>query len=307
MLNRIIYIFKIYFKELFGITDYWHPKLPYTKVNNIDDYKTKYYLNFKAKGKNYPYKLKNGIPLLPINDNDLEFSITIFNYGLGLIDNFEKDKSLKINITLILEWALNNQNDKGEWQNMYEVPYFNLENGWTSAMGQGLGISFLVRCYFLEIYDKPKFVLSKISMAKAALLQDKHITIVNESRILQEFEHTGFSVLNGAIFALYGLRDYDLLYNSNYFDEYSNELSNVLNKYNLSFFWTKYSLSGIVCGKFYHRLHIEMMESLYYLTKNKKFKEYIKFWKFGLYLAPFFITVKGLQKMANFNTVNKHP
>ena len=307
MLNRIIYIVKIYFKELFGITDYWHPKLPFTKVNNIDDYKIKYYLNFMAKGKNYPYKLKNGIPLLPINGTDTKFSITIFNYGLGLIDNLESDKSLKTNIISILEWALNNQNEIGEWQNMYEVPYFNLKYGWTSAMGQGLGISFLVRCYFLKLYDNPNKILDKISKAKDALLQDKHITLINKSKILQEFENTDFSVLNGAVFALYGLRDYDLINKTNLFDQYSSDLSNVLNKYNLSFFWTKYSLSGIVCGKFYHRLHIEMMESLYYLTKNKKFKEHIKFWKFGLYLAPFFITVKGLQKMTNFNTVNKHP
>lgn len=307
MFRRIIYIIKLFYRELLGITDYWHPKLPFRRVSNIDEYKKKYYLDFSAKGKEYPYVLENGIPLLPINGTDIKFSITIFNYGLGLIDNLETDKSLKTNIISILEWALNNQNEIGEWQNMYEVPYFNLKYGWTSAMGQGLGISFLVRCYFLKLYDNPNKILDKISKAKDALLQDKHITLINKSKILQEYENTDFSVLNGAVFALYGLRDYDLINKTNLFDQYSSDLSNVFSKYNFSFFWSKYSLSGIITSKFYHRLHIEMMGSLYFLTKNKVFIKYLKFWKFGIYLAPVFLIIKGLQKIINFKTVNVHP
>lgn len=307
MFRRIIYIIKLFYRELLGITDYWHPKLPFRRVSHIDEYKNKYYLDFSAKGKEYPYILENGIPLLPIDGTDIKFSITIFNYGLGLIDNLETDKSLKINIISILEWALKNQNEIGEWQNIYEVPYFNLKYGWTSAMGQGLGISFLVRCYFLNLYNKPNEILDKISKAKDALLQEKHMSIVNKSIILQEYENTGFSVLNGAIFALYGLRDYDLIYKTMLFDQYSSHLSGVFFKYNFSPFWSKYSLSGIICSKFYHKLHIEMMSSLNFLTGNKVFIKYSNFWKFGIYLAPIFLILKGLQKIFNFNTVKIHP
>lgn len=307
MFRRIIYIVKLFFREMFDVADYWHPKLSFRRVDNIDEYKKKYYLDFTSKGKEYPYILENGIPLLPINKNDIKFSITIFNYGLGLIDNFENDKSLKTNILSILEWTLNNQNDRGEWQNMYEVSYFNLKYGWTSAMGQGLGISFLVRCYFLKIYNNPNVILDKISKAKDALLQDKHMSIVNKSIILQEYENTGFSVLNGAIFALYGLRDYDLINKTVLFEKYSSHLANVFHKYNFSLFWSKYSLNGIISSKFYHRLHVEMMESLFFLTKNKLFIKNIKFWKLGIYMAPIFIIIKGLQKVVNFKTVNVHP
>lgn len=62
------------------------------------------------------------------------------------------------------------------------------------------------------------------------------------------------------------------------FEVYIDDLNILLPRYRLSY-WSFYDLKGTVVSRFYHRLHIDMMEILYQMTEEQMFLEYARKWK----------------------------
>ena len=304
MISKLKYIFKVFIKELSNSPDYWHPNLISRNSDN-SIYLKKYYLDFSPKGI-YKFKTKEGIPELIMNKKKVYFSITIFNYGLGLIDNLENDIDGIKKIKNILKWTLANQELDGSWRNKYEVKVHNMTSGWTSAMGQGLGISFLCRCYNLNLI--PHDVVSKhIELARKFMFSNELKYYYKDEFILQEFSGTSESVLNGYVFAIYGLHDYFLFTgNRSYFNESINTLANFIHEYQF-FNWSYYSLTKTHSSSFYHKLHIEMMDSLFHLTGEPVFNKQKRIWKRGLKFRIIYILNKSVQKLFKFNTIGELP
>ena len=304
MLRKLIYLTRVYFREICGITDYWHPKLPAKRFEDREP--DNYYLDFSQKA-NYtgPYNSDN-VPLVRISGVYREFAITIFNYGLGILENPEEDRT---NISAIVHWALKTQDEEGLWKADFGDEYNRLENGWVSAMAQGLGISFLSRArYYISSEVVKNKIAVSIEKAFHVLIEDNRLTGIDENtsqRYFQEFGGTNKFVLNGHIFALYGILDYCLIcgdsksFHKNI--EYSMEF---FSQFAFLGIWTKYSDSGLISSRFYHELHIEMLKSLLYRCDNKTLKTTLIKWQIGLWFSWFFVTLKAFNKLANMKSVN---
>lgn len=299
-----MYLAKIYFREITGKSDYWHPKLPAKRVEYSESHK--YYLDFSQKANyNGPYNVDN-VPLVKIGGVYREFSITIFNYGLGILEN-PKENRTKINAIVL--WALKMQDEEGLWSADFGDEYNCLEKGWVSAMAQGLGISFLSRArnYVFSDLVKDNIALS-IESAFKALFEDNRLTgfdKITSQMYFQEFGGTNKFVLNGHIFALYGILDYFLIQGDRKsFDKNIENSMKFFSQFSFLGIWTKYSDSGLISSRFYHKLHIEMLKSLLYKYDDQRLKITLIKWRFGLGFSWFFVTLKAFNKLANMKSVN---
>lgn len=218
------------------------------------------------------FKLENGEVVV--------FPIAVFQYGLGSYDLYliKKNELYKDKFRLMVDWAVNNQDESGAWNNFFyiypDAPY--------SAMAQGEGASLLIRAY-KEFGDDKYLVRAKKAiefMLKS--LETGGTTLYKGNDIFfQEFIHKP-TVLNGWIFALFGI--YDLVKISG--DE---RLKQILRKTltslesNLSKFdngyWSMYNTDGMITSPFYHDLHIAQVSVLYDLFEVETFKIYAERWK----------------------------
>ncbi len=287
-------------KELTGKTDYWHPKFPFRDCD-LNQYKFKYFIDFSEKAI-YPFENKNGIPIINLKGIDYEFSITILNYGLGLIDLDHNNNRAKIN--LIYNWIELNMSKNGGIKNLTPLPRYGLENGWYSCLTQGLALSFIARCINHKIVSKTR-ALPVLDLVFEFMKRSEINQMTKHGEILQEFESSETSVLNGYIFGIYGLYDYGLIKGDfDFFKSHINTLKNILSKYQLPGGWSYYSLKGVVASRFYHRLHINMLKSLFVITNDVYFKNLSQTWEKGYNYRLFYLLYKSIQKLITIKHIH---
>lgn len=225
-------------------------------------------------------KLLNSLQL-PITTTEkgekVYFPVQIFQYGLGSYDLYLQTKEIKFlnRFNLCVEWAKSNQLNSGAWDNFSFVypknPY--------GAMCQGEGASLLLRAYiltkdntYLEQAKKAlDFMLLPIEKGGTTQYQDKNI-------ILLEYTHLPM-VLNGFIFALFGLFDMFFIYEQ--YKQILEQTINTLIKFLPQFdnsYWSLYSLDKKIASPFYHNLHIAQLQALYQLTEQEIFNNYANKW-----------------------------
>lgn len=230
------------------------------------------------------------------------FPIGIFQYGLGAYDLYLETgkKEYLDKFKLCVDWTINNQDENGGWKTFeYETP-----NTPYSAMAQGEAISLLARAYILDnnnqylelIKNGMNFLTKSIKDGGVAEYCNKYI-------YLKEFVDRPV-VLNGWIFAIFGIYDYLLLFpnDKNIEEFYKNTITTLINelpRYDLKY-WSKYDLNKRIASPFYHNLHIAQLNVLYALTDNKTFNIYEnKFKKYSnniYYKIKAFLT-KAIQKI----------
>lgn len=298
-IKKIAYGFRRLCDELVGREDYWHLRLKTIPLNSIH----KDYFHDMYKKGFYDGEFKNNIPIYYLNGvYPVYFHITTLNYGLGLLSRFNRGEKIDYEISLIANWLLSNQSTDGSWR--YNFPLesnHELADNRPSGMTQGLAISFLVRAASLDIVTVDKQFNTALEKAFLFLFSPQLLSIHNEIPMIEEFYSPGSGILNGYIFAIYGIYDYCYYINEMlYFNEQILNLKRLLPLFSWGY-WTKYSATGIISSKFYHQLHIDMMKSLYNLTGDKIFLKYKKKWQIGLKLSPFYILCKSFQKAIHIN------
>jgi heparosan-N-sulfate-glucuronate 5-epimerase len=217
--------------------------------------------------------LENGIPFLEHSDGThVQMPTMIFQYGLGAYDlwllegkdeYFDKAKRCA-------DWALEHQEVTGAWNNFFYIypghPY--------SAMPQGEGASLLLRMY--KETGKNKF----LNAARRALdfmlldIKDGGVSRYENGLILLEYTHLPV-VMNGWIFALFGLYDFNIVTGEKQ-DELNKTIKTLatkLHEYDCGY-WSLYDEYGKIASPFYHNLHIAQMEALYRITNKNIFKKY---------------------------------
>ena len=230
----------------------------------------------------------------------VKFPIEIVQYGLGCFDLY-----LKTNDTVFLkkakfcaDYIISIIDKDGGINTMFFVK--GLKNTY-SSMCQGETISLLSRIYSIggdKIYYETANKVFKF------LMNEKNELLRIDKNNLWFFEYPDKPVvLNGMIFTIFGLYDYFLLTNSveakNAFDFATKTIINNLNLFCYKTFWSYYDLGGNLASKFYHSLHISLMEALSDISK-KDFSEYINNFKKGLdsfRLRTKMFWKKGFQKL----------
>ena len=164
---------------------------------------------------------------------------------------------------------------------------------WRSALSQGQGISVCLRAY--KVSQDERY----LDAAKKAFKSFCYLAKEHPGGVLDDFGgHTWLEeyivepsnhVLNGFIWALWGVRDYAVFMNDKFawglWDSCLETLRKNLGYYDIGF-WTTYDLVRFNAERqpimpnslYYQNLHVVQMKSMYQLTSDPIFKHYEKKW-----------------------------
>jgi hypothetical protein len=268
--------------------DYIHI-LSSLNIRDLEEAKQKYFINFSRNWNNSLIKDKNGVVLRNMGGKTgLRYNpVTIGNFALGNYQHYiETGKEIYRNTFLDqAEWFIRNQSRRAGNKSVWEFDYdwtLGLKAPWISALAQGYAISTLVRAH--KISNNVKYEKA----AKNAILPFK--VDISEGGVRSSLKGYTFyeeyptdppmHVLNGFIFALFGLYDCSLFLEDNeanyLFWEGVNTLKAIIDEFDTGY-WTKYDLYNSdfdhLASYIYHRLHILQFEALYMITSDSLFNE----------------------------------
>lgn len=300
--DRINYfrrIFKVYLTRDKGYLSFWHER-PAVSEGISSRELGPYYQTFEDKARYEGPKDENGVILFDYYfDIGRQYNpLAVAQFGLGNYNLYLKagdKKHLDAAITQA-NWLVKNleSNDAGlmVWKHKFRWHYKQyLAPGWYSAHSQGTGISLLARLYketknnaYLETAKKAFESLDVNMKAGGVKYIDGAGNIWLEEYIINPPSH----ILNGFLWALWGVWDYYLLTNdsrgSRLFGECIKTLRDNLSRYDAKF-WSLYDLSSqrmkMIASHFYHNLHIAQLRATFLITQDPFFDVYHK--KFAKY------------------------
>ncbi len=278
---------------------------------------TDYYYDFSSEmKKNFSGLIfdEDGIPMIKCQKKIgiLYNPVTIAQYSLANMSLYLKNKTDDKKFMNGAEWLVKNvsgyKNNSSVWFYRFDINECGLKAPWISAMAQGLAISLLVRAYehtnnntFLKIAEKAVNVF-ELPVEKGGVLA----SFPDGDMVFEEYPTVNRnSVLNGFLFSILGL--YDLIvFTENekaksLFEKAIISLKNNINNYDTGY-WTLYDLrSDRRLASFnYHKLHIELLDILYNITREKFFIQLRNIWNryYRSYLCGIrFILNKVFEKM----------
>lgn len=279
---------------------FWHTPL---RINNLVDDDLK---KLCAYPQNYEDKIgrittvdKDGVIQLDYKgDLGLQYNPNaIAQLALGFYDRTLAGEDRKIEFLMQAAYFLKYKRIIAKdnvllWE--YNFPFENREYlgaPWRSALAQGQGISVCLRAY--ELSGDERY----LEAAKMAFNAFKFMAREHEGGVLDDscgytwLEEYIFSkpnhILNGFIWALWGVRDYAVYFDDKYAWELWHSclktLEENLHHYDLGF-WTSYDLASLYgnvtmpASIYYQNLHCVQMKAMYLLTQKSIFKHYSEKW-----------------------------
>jgi len=226
----------------------------------------KYYIDCTNIAKNWSGLFdEDGIPLTDYKEFGIQYQpVGIAQYALGTWDLYleNNDPQDKEKFIHMADWFCDNllvENGFGIWEYNFDFPRYNLKAPWPSAMSQGEGISVLMRAY--QLTENKKYIeIAKLALNSfkvpiemgGVLYKDKEGYVWYEEYPPLEKEPP--HVLNGFIFALFGLCDYYKATESEEALELFNQgiktLKEKINLWDMGF-WSRYDLTDIYSENVY--------------------------------------------------------
>lgn len=182
-------------------------------------------------------------------------------------------------------WLVKNANQKdgfNVWEYKFDWPSFNCTSPWASAMAQGEGLSVLTRAYVLTKNTTYLEVAQASMRSFESEMDSGGVRHFDENGVwYEEYADAGApssKVLNGFMFALFGLFEYSFETNSNegygLFWEGARTLALNLHQYDTGS-WSYYDLFHLTPAPLpYHRLHVNQLVTMYKLTGEQAFQVY---------------------------------
>ncbi len=297
---KFLQMVKAYKGLVFGETDYWHPDM----LVNTDlsapaaraELPGKYPLDISAKA-HYPGVFDDhNIPLVKLEGELRYVPVTIAQYALGNYDLYLATGQAPYREKLLqcADWFVANLvrhcADIWGWQHTYDNQIYNLKKPWLSALAQGQALSVLARAY--RETTAPVYLESGRKALRAFLVPVEDGGLVAKTaggEFYEEYPSLQPSlVLNGFIFALWGLRDYYLVSSDSEAEErYRTGLQTLrlqLSQYHVyPLSWSRYDLYPFavtnISSIFYHKLHIQQFLAMGVLTNDRNFQEMAAVWQ----------------------------
>ncbi len=290
-------LFKAYVLKNTSQLTFWHNE-PTINKNYNKNKVGHYYMLFHSKAKYSGYFDSNGIPMLNYHGTiGLQYNpIAISQWGLGNYNLWRKtnDRDSYDKFIKSADWLVDNikKNKYGVnvWFHEFDFEYRDkLKSPWYSGLAQGQAISVLVRAFIETGISSYKITAQKaidsfnIDVSKGGVnFRDKNGYNWVEEYIVFPPTH----ILNGFIWALWGIFDYAIVFDSKKYKKkfynYSNTLINNLHQYD-NIYWSKYELSNklisMISSHFYHKLHIVQLKIMYDLTDNDVYLFYSNKWQ----------------------------
>ena len=214
--------------------------------------------------------------------------ITTSQYGLALYEEYLRgDASALPGFFVQADWLVDTMAPDGGLYYEFDLPGRGLEAPWLSGMAQGEAISVLVRAYY-ESDDERYLDAALLAFEPLAREFDDGGVLYRDpagGAWLEEYPQDPPShVLNGALFALFGL--YDLVRAtddarvSDLFDEATRTLAENLDRYEEDG-WVRYQLTGeeAWATRTYYGLHIEQLRALAAITGDERFEQRAEEWE----------------------------
>lgn len=288
----------------------WSKMLLGNSISHVDQGPGKIYSVSKVRGyyNNLTEKVTkredqgNSIPLSTVDSGEIiEFSIEIFQYGLGAYDLYllNDDSSMLEKVRIVADWAVSNQLEDGSYITFAhqdpEHPF--------SSMAQGEAASLLIRAY--EVFKTENYLIAaKKALDYMLIPLEQGGTTKYDGDDIYLYEGTADPlILNGWIFSLWGLWDYCKVVEDEklqvILDKTISSLERSLPRFDIGY-WSMYEDGMRICSPFYHGLHVAQLDVMYELTGIFAFKEYADKWdryqKSGLNRKRAFIR-KAFQKV----------
>ncbi len=276
---------------------FWHEtpaENPDASANELGPY----YMLFSEKADYSGPFDSTGIPQLDYHGRiGVQYNpIAIAQYGLGNYNlwRLRRDPARRENFFRSADWLGEHleSNSKGlaVWAHHFNWEYRDtLQAPWYSGLAQGQGISALVRAHkesgnscYLDAAQRA-FVSFQCPISEGGVaVTDECGDLWFEEYIVSPPTH----ILNGFIWALWGVHDYFLATTDKSAQELFSRgvgtLLHNLERYDLGF-WSLYEQSGtrlpMVASPFYHRLHIVQLRVMHRLTGEEKFAELARRWE----------------------------
>jgi len=276
---------------------FWH-EIPAENENASPADLGEYYMLFAGKADYQGAYDANGIPQLDYHGRiGLQYNpIAIAQYGLGNYNLWRRtsDPDRRRKFFLAADWLCStleaNQKGLPVWNHNFDWEYREtLKAPWYSALAQGQGISLLVRAHkesgdqhYVEA-ARCAFAAFQVPTANGGVaFTDESGDLWFEEYIVSPPTH----ILNGFIWALWGIRDYYLATlhpaAQDLFSRGVRTLLHNLDRYDLGF-WSLYEQSGtrlpMVASSFYHQLHIVQLRVMHRLTREALFADIADRWE----------------------------
>ncbi len=249
---------------------------------------------------------RDGVPVSTLSDGrKIQFPILLTQKALGHYDQWlaEKDDKNRLQFLTLCRWLSEHQDESGGWNTWQAL--FGPKYPKYSAMTQGQALSVLSRA--LKLTNDSRFQQTAEKAFNLFLIDVKEggVTYFEENGIfLEELpSQPRNTVLNGWIFALFGLYDYNLIVNESkvrdMFEQSIDTLAQHLADYDCGY-WSYYNSKKSISSPFYHSLHISQLEALNLISQNPIFKQYNQQW--NIYQHKFInktraFIVKTIQKL----------
>jgi heparosan-N-sulfate-glucuronate 5-epimerase len=248
--------------------------------------------------------------------------VTIAQYGLGLHSACERQANAEQHRLFLkmADWHVDNLVDLGAfsvWPHHFEFPIFNLSPPWVSGMAQGQGISLLLRAYQDSADER------YLDAARCAMAAFDHDVAVGGAAVtegaddlwLEEYPNKPAShVLNGFIFALWGVMDYHRVTKDAWAGAMVARcvatLARNMDRFE-GFYWSRYDLvrSGN-SSMDYHKLHVMQLDVMAALTSEPVLLQVAQRWRAYVggkdaFKRTLYRYARGLLRRAGFGFENQ--
>jgi hypothetical protein len=199
------------------------------------------------------------------------------------------------------------QDDNGGWPYPVAVPRYRVEPGWYSGMAQGLAISVLLRAFDLTAEQS-----YRDAAGAAAILLHRPVG----SGGCADFDELGrpffeecpsdppSHILNGAVFALIGLRELAGRTGEDSFQPAARRLADQLSQFDLGY-WSRYDLRfAAPASHAYHQLHISLLRAAGRAVGDPRFDVMARHWR--RYLKRPACRIRAIAGKAGFVLSERH-
>jgi len=298
--NRLQYyrrIFSAYLGPGKSQLTFWH-ETPTANPRLVSNRLGEYYMLFAEKADYTGIHDDAGIPLLDYRGKiGPQYNpIAIAQWGLANFNRYvsARDATAEKKFLSASDWLRDNLERNSAnipvWQHHFDWDYRDtLRAPWYSGLAQGQGISLLLRAAaasgkndYLDAARSAFESLSRTTADGGVLFVDEFQDVWIEEYIVTPPTH----ILNGFIWALWGVYDYSLTFPTSQARDLFNRCVETLTKNLARYdngFWSLYEQSGtrlpMVASRFYHQLHIVQLRVMHQLTNLAVFAQTADRWE----------------------------
>ena len=298
--NRLQYyrrIFSAYLGPGKSQLTFWH-ETPTANPRLVSNRLGEYYMLFAEKADYTGIHDDAGIPMLDYRGKiGPQYNpIAIAQWGLANFNRYvsARDATAEKKFLSASDWLRDNLERNSAnipvWQHHFDWDYRDtLRAPWYSGLAQGQGISLLLRAAaasgkndYLDAARSAFESLSRTSAEGGVLFVDEFQDVWIEEYIVTPPTH----ILNGFVWALWGVYDYSLTFPTSQARDLFNRCVETLTKNLARYdngFWSLYEQSGtrlpMVASRFYHQLHIVQLRVMHQLTNLAVFSQTADRWE----------------------------